>query len=97
VLDVIIDVFIANVTDNWEFFVRFFEQSPWKPKIVTKKIKRGGGNDVEIEERDGNYVLGQIMGFKFDYYNSGHGLNNPSTPMQLTLVAAILIKHKLIR
>ncbi|KAJ3129193.1 THO complex subunit 2 [Nowakowskiella sp. JEL0407] len=38
VLDIILDVFTANVTDQWDFFVRLLECSPWKVRKVRKRV-----------------------------------------------------------
>jgi THO complex subunit 2 len=95
VLDVILDVFVANVTDYWEFFIELLSRSYWKSKTVIKKIKRGA-EEIEIHEQEGRPVCGQILGFKFDYYNHV-APPNQSTPPQLFWIAALLIRHKFVR
>ncbi|KAJ3077585.1 THO complex subunit 2, partial [Rhizoclosmatium hyalinum] len=83
VLDLILDVFIANVVDHWDFFVELLLQSHWKP-VMSK-----------TGTLEGSPVLGQILGFKFDYYNND--ATKTVTPPQLIWITAILIKHKLVQ
>ncbi|KAJ3351783.1 THO complex subunit 2 [Entophlyctis luteolus] len=85
VLDVILDVFIANVVDHWEFFVELLNRSHWQPSKPSE-------DDASPRS---NSVLGQILGFKFDYYNSPT-TSSSATPTQLLWIAAILIKQKLV-
>ncbi|KAJ1568862.1 THO complex subunit 2, partial [Cladochytrium tenue] len=95
VLDVLLDIFIANVTDNWDFFVRLLAAGPWKSKEISRRVKRGE-EEVEVKEAEGNYVCGQILGFKFDYYNRV-APPTQNTPAQLFWVTSLLVKHKLVR
>ncbi|KAJ1330384.1 hypothetical protein BSLG_009518 [Batrachochytrium salamandrivorans] len=104
VLDIVLDVFTANVLDYWDFFVEMLLQGPWKPRIVKKTIKKrvrnadGSGMsdvDVQVESTEGRDVVGQILGFKFQFYNQVDVLQ--PTPQQLVWVAAILIKHKVVQ
>ncbi|KAJ3025707.1 UNVERIFIED_CONTAM: THO complex subunit 2 [Siphonaria sp. JEL0065] len=94
VLDVILDVFIANVVDHWDFFVELLNQSHWQPVKTTKTITKLGGIESTIEVVEGSAVLGQILGFKYDYYNNVASTH--VTPPQLLWITAILIKHRLV-
>ncbi|KAJ3110391.1 THO complex subunit 2 [Physocladia obscura] len=87
VLDLILDVFLANVVDHHEFFVELLAKSHWKPK--PPKFN----NDGFLLEPSS--VLGQILGFKYDYYNNNVS-STAVTPPQLIWITAILIKHKLV-
>ncbi|KAI8833669.1 transcription factor/nuclear export subunit protein 2-domain-containing protein [Chytriomyces cf. hyalinus JEL632] len=87
VLDLILDVFIANVVDNWDFFVVLLSHSHWQPKPSDSL------NGPGVMEPSA--VLGHILGFKFDYYN--HVANTHVTTPQLIWVTAILVKHKLVK
>ncbi|KAI8848005.1 transcription factor/nuclear export subunit protein 2-domain-containing protein [Chytridium lagenaria] len=95
VLDVVLDVFLANVTDHWDFFIDLLNSSHWRGKDIKKVVKRDD-KDVEITEREAGSVCGQILGFKFGYYNT---VANPgvTSPSQLFWIAALLIRHKLVK
>ncbi|KAI8901013.1 transcription factor/nuclear export subunit protein 2-domain-containing protein [Globomyces pollinis-pini] len=81
VLDVILDIFAANVMDHWEFFIVLLSKSPWQPK------ESSTGQKVPRE------IVGQILGFKFSYYTR----EESTTPVQLFWVAALLVKHGIVR
>ncbi|KAI8615774.1 transcription factor/nuclear export subunit protein 2-domain-containing protein [Chytriomyces sp. MP71] len=91
VVDVLLDVFVANVCDNWDFFVALLEVSHWQSKRSFKHVE---GKLEPVEVKEPSPVLGQILGFKFDYYNSVASTH--VTPPQLLWVTAILLKHKLV-
>ncbi|KAL5032135.1 hypothetical protein BDV3_000726 [Batrachochytrium dendrobatidis] len=104
VLDIILDVFIANVLDYWDFFIELLLQGPWKPRTVKQKVKkltRASDSseiieeEVEVETLVGRDMVGQILGFKFQFYNSSEAAQ--PTPQQLVWVSAILIKHKMVQ
>ncbi|KAI9335936.1 transcription factor/nuclear export subunit protein 2-domain-containing protein [Obelidium mucronatum] len=95
VLDVILDVFIANVVDHWDFFVELLNKSAWQPTRTSKTIVKANGEDSVSETVEGSYVLGQVLGFKYDYYN--HVATTNVTPPQLLWITAVLIKHRLIQ
>ncbi|KAI9098574.1 transcription factor/nuclear export subunit protein 2-domain-containing protein [Phlyctochytrium arcticum] len=82
VLDIILDLFTANIADHWDFFLRLLEISPWAPR----------------QDQDGQKALskcGQVLGFKFDWYNKKSTGRN--VPENLVYVAAVLIKHGLVQ
>ncbi|KAJ3003193.1 UNVERIFIED_CONTAM: THO complex subunit 2, partial [Siphonaria sp. JEL0065] len=54
VLDVILDVFIANVVDHWDFFVELLNQSHWQPVKTTKTITKPTGIESTIELVEGS-------------------------------------------
>ncbi|KNC96495.1 uncharacterized protein SPPG_08084 [Spizellomyces punctatus DAOM BR117] len=80
VLDLILDLFTANIADQWDFFVRLLELSPWRSR----------GDQI----REARAVCGQILGFKFDWYNGRS--NTRTVPENLIFVAAIMVKHGLV-
>ncbi|KAJ3217345.1 THO complex subunit 2 [Clydaea vesicula] len=81
VLDVILDVFAANITEHYDFFLLLLEKSPWNSK------------NLDLKQKSASNVA-QILGFKFSYYNSSDV--TLSTPTQLYWVAALLMKHRLL-
>ncbi|KAJ3105928.1 THO complex subunit 2 [Phlyctochytrium planicorne] len=95
VLDVLLDIFIANVTDYWDFFISLLTNSNWKGRMV-KKIVKQDGKDVEVVDREAGTVCAQILGFKFGYYNHVAPATQ-STPPQLFWIASLMIRHKLVR
>ncbi|KAJ3060096.1 THO complex subunit 2, partial [Podochytrium sp. JEL0797] len=91
VLDVILDVFVANVVDHWSFFVELLENSHWGSGGAA-----ADSSSSSAGPKLGNPVLGQILGFKFSYYNNPL-TNIATTPSPLIWITAILIKHKLVQ
>ncbi|KAI9207980.1 transcription factor/nuclear export subunit protein 2-domain-containing protein [Polychytrium aggregatum] len=87
--DVILDCFIANVSDHWRFFLELIEASPW-----TKLVKTKGLDGEEVETRVGLPLCAQVLGFKFTAYFSPDFVGQ--TPVSLFHVAALLIRHKII-
>lgn len=82
VLDIILDIFISMLADNWDFFIELLLLSPWKPIIIKES-----GNE-ESSSRP-NEVVGQILGFKFRQYDR-------ETPKGLLLISALLVMHKIV-
>ncbi|KAI9098577.1 transcription factor/nuclear export subunit protein 2-domain-containing protein [Phlyctochytrium arcticum] len=82
VLDIILDLFTANIADHWDFFLRLLEISPWAPR----QDQRG---------QKASSKCGQVLGFKFDWYNKKSTGRN--VPENLVYVAAVLIKHGLVQ
>ncbi|KAJ3190353.1 THO complex subunit 2 [Gaertneriomyces sp. JEL0708] len=80
VLDVILDLFTANIAEQWDFFVRLLEKSPWR--------------NQKGESSTAMPVNGKILGFKFDWYNNKS--NARHAPENLVYVAAVMIKHNLV-
>jgi THO complex subunit 2 len=80
VLDIILDIFISMLADNWDFFIELLLLSPWKPII----IKNSDNNASRPNE-----VVGQILGFKFRPYDR-------ETPRGLLLISALLVMHKIV-
>ncbi|RKO91960.1 transcription factor/nuclear export subunit protein 2-domain-containing protein, partial [Blyttiomyces helicus] len=95
VLDLVLDLFLANVSDHWDFFVALIEAC-WPPHSVEKPGTARPGDTappppiIVLEPRQ---VVGQTLGFKFSSYNNP---DSNSTPAALSFVAAVLIKHKLV-
>ena len=87
VLDVIFDVFTAQILNHWQFFVQLLLNSPWKPK----SIKSATNLITELKPRS---ICGQLLGFKFKSYNSPDRLE--VAPKELYLCTAILIKHQIV-
>ncbi|KAJ3196805.1 THO complex subunit 2 [Irineochytrium annulatum] len=92
VLDVVLDIFIANVTDHWDFFIELLEASCWCGRSVSRRL----GNEEAKDLKGERSVCGQVLGFKFDYYNSV-APPTQNTPPQLFWIAALLIRHQLVR
>ncbi|KAI8819369.1 transcription factor/nuclear export subunit protein 2-domain-containing protein [Fimicolochytrium jonesii] len=85
ILDVALDAFAVNISDHWDYFVRLIEVSKWGPTITMEN-----GKPVQKPNR----ICGQILGFKFDWYNGSSSTRD--VPESLIFVAAVLIKHGLV-
>jgi THO complex subunit 2 len=98
VLDIILDVFIANVIDHYDYFIELLLVSPWRPKRKPKPdveiIDLDSGITKEEEEWVGNVTCSEVFGFKFDFYNTP---GSPSIPSQVCWTAAVLIRHGIIQ
>lgn len=87
VLDIILDIFTANLTDCWDFFLELLLNSPWVETSTSKS-----GSSVKV----GREVISQIMGFKLSHY--GGTVDDPKpTPSSLLWMTAILIRHNLVQ
>ena len=95
VLDILLDIFTANVTDNWDFFLELLELSFWTyaSEIPKQAVSTNISNGHDIKR--GRPIIAQILGFKFQYYSTTSSASTP--PMQLYWVAAILIRHQLVK
>ncbi|MCO5583306.1 hypothetical protein L7F22_037216 [Adiantum nelumboides] len=109
VLDVILDIFSANVVHHWPFFLALISLSPWRTvgqgvrsnamdldASEGENVWRFGSVDTNINDESGHHTCAQILGFKFAFYQ------HPETQRQngleeLYMVAAILIKVGQIR
>ncbi|PWN35879.1 uncharacterized protein FA14DRAFT_172477 [Meira miltonrushii] len=109
VLDVILDIFSANVYHHWPFFLALLSLSPWRTVQHGTKSNamdldadegenawRFGSVNTNISGESGHHTCAQILGFKFSFYQ------HPETTRQngleeLYTVAAILIRVGQIR
>ena len=90
VLDLVLDMFIANTADQWDFFVELLKSnSNWSNSQRTEVV-----NGKERVINVPNDVCSQILGFKFDFYNQPDVLNGAPTP--LFYVAAVLIREGIV-
>lgn len=102
VLDTILDVFVANVQYHWRFFLSVLAESGWGPAGGWTGVCPIQDITVEnaaslIDEADGvgNGILAQILGFKFQFYQSKE--TREDAPDELYLVAALLLKNGFVR
>lgn len=109
VLDVILDIFSANVYYHWPFFLALLSLSPWRTVRHGSKSNamdldasegentwRFGSVNTNVKDESGHHTCAQILGFKFSFYQ------HPETTRQngldeLYMVAAILIRVGQIR
>lgn len=86
VLDLVLDVFIAKVTDQYDFFLELLEISPWNPQKNQSRLL--------------SHILGFKFDFykntKKD--DGGEEANAPryAVPQQMIWVTALLVKHGMI-
>src|SRR5439155_19726932 len=70
VLDVILDVFIANVSRHYPFFLELLKSSPWSSK---KEDTLNQHDDAtSFEKAVGTSKCAQILGYKFTLYQVSH-------------------------
>lgn len=75
-LDIVLDVFSDYVITHHVFFLDFLAVSPWATKLSKGKEadKDQTGSlkeklmDVDVSGDQGSYLIAQILGFKFAYY-----------------------------
>lgn len=81
-LDLILDTFSDQLVQHHQFFLDFLAVSPWAPKrkssasaemdVDVEAEGKGKAREVPVavglEEDEGSNVIGQILGFKFGYY-----------------------------
>lgn len=79
-LDIILDTFSDQLMQHHQYFIDLLLASPWAPKRKTAAIPEvlladeGKGKqkekliDVGLEKDEGSFLIGQILGFKFAYY-----------------------------
>lgn len=76
-LDIILDTFSDQLIQHHQFFLDLLSVSPWAPKkpatpAATSEATNGKGKkplvDVGYENDTGSFLIAQILGFKFGYY-----------------------------
>ncbi|KAF8936987.1 THO complex subunit 2 [Haplosporangium gracile] len=82
VLDIILDVFAANVVTHYRFFIHFLRKSQWNPKAQ----EHGTAGRVK--------TCAQILGFKFQVLQKRE--HRHKKPVELYMVAALLIKSSIV-
>ncbi|WWD16138.1 hypothetical protein CI109_100563 [Kwoniella shandongensis] len=102
VLDIILEISSCHVAVHWRFFLDLLRCSPWGVAAIEVEGKGKGkavdstwaDQDVqgiaEALSQPGDRVLGQVLGFKFSFYQKPEG---GDTPIGLTYMTALLIKH----
>ncbi|WWC89783.1 uncharacterized protein L201_004709 [Kwoniella dendrophila CBS 6074] len=103
VLDIILEIASCHVAIHWRFFLDLLKRSPWGSAVNNiNPTGKGKGKavdkwpDSEVESigdslhPGGDRVLAQVLGFKFGFYQKPEG---GDTPMGLTYMAALLVKH----
>lgn len=94
-LDLILDAFVTNLATHHRFFLDLLRVSPWAPSASSSAE---GGEGKGLEGKGGNFVLAQVLGFRFAYYQDQDVLRRgESTPKELGLVAAVLIKDGFVK
>lgn len=110
VLDVILDIFSANVVHHWPFFLALLSFSPWRTARHETKSNSmdldaaSGAEDLwhfgsvstNVSDEFGHHTCAQILGFKFAFYQHPETTRQNSLE-ELYLVAAILIRVGQIR
>jgi len=103
VLDIIFDIFIANVVQYYKFFINLLKASPWRSIDCSNDINLKDKMDIDddnnnqsnkSEDLRGRTSNGQILGYKFAVYQDPESPDNPS--VSLYIVAALLIKNNLV-
>lgn len=79
-LDIILDTFSDQIMQHHQYFIDLLLASPWAPKFKAVAlpeamlVDEGKGKqkekliDVGLEKDEGSFLIGQILGFKFAYY-----------------------------
>jgi len=103
VLDIIFDIFIANVVQYYKFFINLLKASPWRSIDCSNEINNKDKMDIDDENNNqsnkfedlrGRTSNGQILGYKFAVYQDPESPDNAS--VTLYIVAALLIKNNLV-
>jgi len=103
VLDIIFDIFIANVVQYYKFFINLLKASPWRSIDCSNEINNKDKMDIDDEDNNQSVKLedlrgrssnGQILGYKFAVYQDPESPDNAS--VTLYIVAALLIKNNLV-
>lgn len=94
VLDLILDVFVVNVREHHEFFLRLLEISPWKPE--PPQVSNGNNHDQSFmwENDLGNPSCAQLLGTKYQRYEGDDMM--PNVFESLYEVSALLIHRGLV-
>jgi THO complex subunit 2 len=107
VLDLIIDVFSANVVLHWPFFLALLSHSPWahteeSRSVDTMDVDREQSDNsfgcvsLDISTETGSHTMAQIVGFKFRHYQ--HPDTKRSNQIEeLYLTTAILMREGYLR
>ncbi|KAG9071266.1 THO complex subunit 2 [Linnemannia hyalina] len=82
VLDIVLDVFAANIVTHYRFFIHFLGMSQWNPKAQ----EHGTAGRVK--------TCAQILGFKFQILQKQE--HRHKNPVELYMVAALLIKSSIV-
>ncbi|KAK8869600.1 hypothetical protein IAR55_000167 [Kwoniella newhampshirensis] len=102
VLDIILEISSCHVAVHWRFFLELLRCSPWGVAAIEvegkgkEKAVNASWVDPDVEgiaealSQPGDRVLGQVLGFKFSFYQK---LEGGETPTGLTYMAALLVKH----
>lgn len=109
VLDIILDIFSANVVHHWPFFLALLSISPWrtirhaaKPNAMDldnfedADLWQFGSANTNVMNGSGHHTCAQILGFKFVFYQHPE-TTRQNAPDELYLLAAILIRSGQIR
>ncbi|CAG8488472.1 3561_t:CDS:2 [Funneliformis caledonium] len=95
VLDLILDVFVVNVREHHEFFLRLLEISPWQPEPPPNSNKMDVDDQLFMWENDlGNPSCAQLLGTKYQRYEGDNMLSNVFG--SLYEVSALLIHRGLV-
>jgi THO complex subunit 2 len=94
VLDLILDVFVINVREHQEFFLRLLEISPWKPEPPQIPNRMDDDQPFMWENDSGNPSCAQLLGTKYQRYEGDDML--PNVFESLYEVSALLIHRGLI-
>lgn len=106
VLDVILDLFATEVMRHYPFFLALLAESPWANAEASSTHTSSSSNDadsanffaginLDVSLDTGDRICAQLLGFKFAHYC--HSETKESTPDELYILAALLIKVGLVR
>ncbi|GAA96697.1 uncharacterized protein L969DRAFT_246836 [Mixia osmundae IAM 14324] len=98
-LDVMLDVFGDNLVHHSDFFRALLKLSPWHTHAAQYHDEPPPQNVPSVAKTPlrpkGSALCAQLMGFKFQYYQSPLAPSDP--PERLYMLTAILIKDGIIR
>ncbi|KAF0425173.1 THO complex subunit 2 [Gigaspora margarita] len=96
VLDLILDVFIANVKNHYEFFIQLLKNSPWLPDPVDMD-KYSPNYDIldEWSNDKGNPTCAHLLGTKFSRYKGSDMM--PDAIQSLHIASAILVHNEIVK
>ncbi|KAJ9475637.1 THO complex subunit 2 [Pseudozyma hubeiensis] len=105
VLDVILDLFAAEVMRHYPFFLALLAESPWANAASSSSTPSStsddgpenifGGVDLKLSSDSGDRICAQLLGFKFAHYC--HPDTKELTPDEMYFLAALLIKYGIVR
>ncbi|KAL8281053.1 hypothetical protein RQP46_006411 [Phenoliferia psychrophenolica] len=103
-LDIVLDTFSDQLVDHHQFFLDYLSVSPWSDSktkdspAAGERESKGKGKapvvDVGLGKDRGSYLISQVLGFKFKYYQKAGAEEVPET---LYLMTALLIWNDLIK